>query len=598
MSSLLPSSLSKLSPGNIVLLTAVVASTVSVISTLVIQGQLHRIKRRELEDEIKTLEKRHVLKPVQLNEYGVPITEDSGEGAADGTDSLHRQITRRSSKDQGGQDNEPVPPPKIPLFGIGSESGNTDTTSSNSTLFDTPPPSSLLSSSSFYPPPKPLQFDEELIEEQLARNIAFLGEDGYKNVRNTFVVVIGAGGVGSWAATMLVRSGIRKLRIIDFDQVTLSSLNRHATATLSDVGRPKVHCIADFLQRVAPWCEIEPVVGLWDKSKPNYDSLLTEGDPDWIVDAIDNIDTKVDLLEYCYKNLMDPNEYEEEANKNSKRKKKYQSQANDSRSTKKHIKVISAMGAGAKSDPTRVSIGDISYSLEDPLARSTRRRLKQRGVMYGIPTVFSTEKPSPEKAALLPLSDEAHAAGQTDELAILQDFRVRILPVLGPLPAIFGLTIATHILTISGGYPGITDPLQGGYSLAGKRRYKLYDSVLQSLAGQMARLNWDDVTVPVDLQDVEYLVEEVFRGKSVISGKSTRLALTLWERPPFQPGTEDKMVERIDFDNLVVLTKDEQKVHEAQVLVKGRPINEVYDQHVLDLVKKRFDQEKYYSQFR
>lgn len=553
----MPSSLldtSKLSPTSLVLITAAVASAVSVAATLAVQSGLQQVKRKELELELKSLEKRHEIVPVQLDQYGVPIG-----------------LTQ--NKNQVPEGEEQAPPPKAPLFGGSSNNAPADLATSIPSLTGA-------------------EFDEDLINEQLARNRAFLGDEGYAKVRDTFVVIIGAGGVGSWAATMLVRSGVRKIRIIDFDQVTLSSLNRHATATLTDVGRPKVHCIADYLRRVAPWCEIEPVIGLWDKKKDNFRELLTEGNPDWIVDAIDNIDTKVDLLDYVYKNLMDLDEVEREQEGKIKRKnKKVPDVLEAPDAPKKKVKIISAMGAGAKSDPTRVSIGDISYSLEDPLARSTRRRLKQRGVTYGIPVVFSTEKPSPEKVSLLPLSEDAAAEDNVEELAVLTDFRVRILPVLGPLPAIFGLTIATHILTITGGYPGVTDPLQGGYSLAGKRRTKLYDSVLQSLAGQMARLRWDNVTVPVDLRDVEYLVEEVFRGKSVISGQSTRLALTMWE--PAKDGAEVA-----DFDNLVIVTKDEQKKHEQEVLLKGLSPKDVYPADVIELVEKRLSEEQYYAQFR
>lgn len=554
----------KLSPTTLVVATAALASAVSVAATLVVQHQLYTVKRKDLEHEAERQSLDADTKVIQLNEYGVPVHDPhSSTGLPNpSTDVL----------------------PKLPLFG---------TTSADVAACNPPLPSSVAAVK---------DFDDDLIREQLARNIAFLGEDGYQKVRNTFVVIIGAGGVGSWAATMLVRSGIKKLRIVDFDQVTLSSLNRHACATLADVGRPKVHCIAEYLRRIAPWCEIEPVVALWDKKKENHHSLLADGDPDWIIDAIDNIDTKVDLLEYCYKNLMSPEDIaaedaEQRGSKNKKKLNKDQQAKHEKiledqkASSKKRLRVMSAMGAGAKSDPTRVEINDISYSQEDPLARSTRRRLKQRGVMSGIPVVFSTEKPSPQKASLLPLDEEEAKKDDIDELAVLQDFRVRILPVLGPLPAIFGLTLATHILTIAGGYPGVTDPIQGGYSLAGKRRAKLYDSALQSLAGQMARMGWEGISMPLDIGDVEYLIEEVSRGKSVISGECSRLAITMWERP-----AEDSKTAK--FNNLVVVTKDEQKAHEKEVLKGGKSIDQVYSQEVIDVVNKRSAEERYFSKFR
>lgn len=242
--------------------------------------------------------------------------------------------------------------------------------------------------------------DEELIREQLARNYAFLGEQGMQRVREQFVVVVGAGGVGSWTCTMLVRSGVSRLRIIDFDQVSLSSLNRHAVATLEDVGTSKVDCLKKHLARIAPWVEIETVNKLWHL--PLAEELLLAGEPTFVVDCIDNIDTKVDLLAFAHDHGLN---------------------------------IVSSMGAAIKSDPTRINIGDISNTEEDSLARAVRRRLKKKGIQRDIPVVFSAEKPDPNKAQLLPLPEDEFAKGKVDELSALKDFRVRILPVLGPMPA-------------------------------------------------------------------------------------------------------------------------------------------------------------------
>lgn len=87
------------------------------------------------------------------------------------------------------------------------------------------------------------------------------------------------------------------------------------------------------------------------------------------------------------------------------------------------------MGAGAKCDPTRIQISDISHTIYDPLARSVRRNLRLQGVSSGIPVVYSTEVPGDVK--LLPLPDEEFQKGDVKELGVLDDFRVRILPVLG-----------------------------------------------------------------------------------------------------------------------------------------------------------------------
>lgn len=104
---------------------------------------------------------------------------------------------------------------------------------------------------------KPMPFDEELIQEQLARNIAFLGEEGVEKLRKSFVIIVGAGGVGSWAASMLIKSGVGKVRIIDFDQLELSELNQHATASRADMGIPKAVAMKNAFKRIAPWAYVE-----------------------------------------------------------------------------------------------------------------------------------------------------------------------------------------------------------------------------------------------------------------------------------------------------------------------------------------------------
>jgi tRNA threonylcarbamoyladenosine dehydratase len=127
------------------------------------------------------------------------------------------------------------------------------------------------------------EYAEELVREQLARNYAFLGEDGVARVRAASVVVVGCGGVGSWVAVMLARSGVAQLRLVDFDYVTLSSLNRHATAALADVGTPKVQCVARTLRAIAPFVRVDPRVELWRGGDPNGAELLAGAD--WVIGA-------------------------------------------------------------------------------------------------------------------------------------------------------------------------------------------------------------------------------------------------------------------------------------------------------------------------
>ena len=201
-----------------------------------------------------------------------------------------------------------------------------------------------------------------------------------------------------------------------------------------------------------------------------------------VVDAIDNIGTKVELLAHCVQN---------------------------------NIKVFSSMGAGAKSDPTRIQIADISATHYDPLARAVRQRLratlsrssrqapsdlsstasstcadvdspslspdseKMTTREYAIPVVYSTEVPS--DVTLLPLPEAEFAKGAVDELAPLRDFRVRILPVLGPLPAIFGLHIATYVLCEIAGRP-LERPVPV------RHRKKLYERMWKDLLHRESRI--------------------------------------------------------------------------------------------------------------
>lgn len=98
---------------------------------------------------------------------------------------------------------------------------------------------------------------DEILNEQLSRLTTFFGEEAFGKIKNAFVIVVGVGGVGSHAAHLLARSGVSKIRLIDFDNVTLSSLNRHATATREDVGIPKVEALKMYLHKIVPTCAIE-----------------------------------------------------------------------------------------------------------------------------------------------------------------------------------------------------------------------------------------------------------------------------------------------------------------------------------------------------
>ena len=230
------------------------------------------------------------------------------------------------------------------------------------------------------------------------------------------VVVIGLGGVGSHAAHLLFRSGVRRLRLVDFDQVTLSSLNRHATATRQDVGTPKAVALRAALLAVDPEADIDARVSLF--CAKIADKLL-EGEPALVIDAIDDLKTKAELQAHCIKT---------------------------------GLRVLSALGAGGKADCGTLLVTPLADVLGDPIATSLSKYLKDEApageaadwwnaLEHRIECVYSSEK---QRVGLLPMPEGANAA----ELGTQPTFRVRILPVLPPVPAAFGAALATRAIDL------------------------------------------------------------------------------------------------------------------------------------------------------
>ncbi|KAL8278796.1 hypothetical protein RQP46_008865 [Phenoliferia psychrophenolica] len=360
---------------------------------------------------------------------------------------------------------------------------------------------------------------EVIIREALARHQIFFGEEGLAKIRNSFVVVVGLGGVGSATAVMLVRSGVRKIRLIDFDQVSLSSLNRHATATLAQVGTPKVTSCADAFEAIAPWVEVDPRIELFGKD--TADELLG-GNPDYVIDCIDNIESKVDLLAYCHSHK---------------------------------IPVFSSLGAGAKSDASMIQIR------------------KLLGVLSGIPVVYSTEKPRAD-IGLLPLPEEEFQKGKVDELSAIANFRVRILPVLGPLPAMFGNAAAAYVLQQLAGFPSEPLPV--------KNRLKAAAAMLRGLAATEDRLSGPR-KLPIGEDDALYVFEEIHRARSVA--------------PPFKVVSRPTLLRwkkagPIALENLVVFEKEEGERHMEHCLLGDEDPEVYWGEEVTALVNKRIAEER------
>ncbi|KAF9879600.1 ThiF family protein [Colletotrichum karsti] len=417
-------------------------------------------------------------------------------------------------------------------------------------------------------------FDEELILEQLARNRVFLKDDGLQKLRKSFVVVVGVGGVGSHCTAALARSGVSKIRLIDFDQVTLSSLNRHAVATLADVGIPKVQCLYRRLIAITPWAKFDLRNQKFEKDvAAELLAPWTEDGqkPDFVVDAIDNIDTKVALLKFCHDNK---------------------------------IPVISSMGAGAKGDPTRINVADIGASTDDGLSRATRRKLKLLGVTSGIPVVYSNEVAGEGKAALLPLSEEEFKKGTVGDLSVLPSFRVRILPVLGTMPAVFGYIVANHVILSIAEYPLDYVPA--------KNRDKLYNDIVGFIQASETRLvkhkhgveESKGIRVPISLGDAAFLTEELWKGRSAITGLINRLVLVRWMRPEGETkltigeGAEQQKWTNIRFRDLVCMTRDEAIRHEKEYLNGAAKLEDLYAADVIERVEARLEEAAEAEKFR
>ncbi|XP_065850034.1 tRNA threonylcarbamoyladenosine dehydratase isoform X2 [Euphorbia lathyris] len=362
---------------------------------------------------------------------------------------------------------------------------------------------------------------DEIVSEQLTRNIQFFGLEAQHNVTASYVVVIGLGGVGSHAASMLLRSGIGRLLLVDFDQVSLSSLNRHAVATRADVGIPKAECLKKHFLTIFPECHIEAKVLLYDASS---EEEILSGNPDFVLDCIDNIDTKVGLLAAC---------------------------------VRRGLKILSATGAGARADPTRIRVADIRESTNDPLSRSVRHRLrKDYGIDGGIPVVFSLEKP---KAKLLPFKGPSGEEDNPTDYQIVPGFRVRIIPVLGTIPAIFGQVMASYVVTQLAGLQVQTEPVVNfdldHYRVLHQRLVE-YEELLYGTATE----------VQVDVEEVKYIVKELWHGRSARDQSAKGVGRGMWR------SVNELMLVRWDrskpacVSNLILLKFNEADEHECMSL--------------------------------
>ena len=230
------------------------------------------------------------------------------------------------------------------------------------------------------------------IKEEHSRTAYVYGEEAINKLSQARVAVFGVGGVGGYICEALCRAGVGHIDVFDRDTVSLSNINRQIIALHSTVGRPKVEVIKERMLDINPDCEINAYNVFY--LPENADEFDLSG-YDYIADAVDTVAAKLEIAERACKN---------------------------------GVPVISAMGAGNKTDPTRLEIADINNTTVCPLARVMRRELKARGIKkYKV--VYSKEEPrksgvtDPESGKAIPgsLSFVPSAMGLIMASAIVND---------------------------------------------------------------------------------------------------------------------------------------------------------------------------------
>ncbi|WP_050615875.1 tRNA threonylcarbamoyladenosine dehydratase [Bacillus testis] len=192
---------------------------------------------------------------------------------------------------------------------------------------------------------------------QFSRNELAIGKEGLESLKNTTVAVLGVGGVGSYAAEALARSGVGRLLLVDKDDVDITNINRQLHALLSTVGKFKADLMKERIADINPECEVISLKMFY--TEETYETFFSYG-IDYVIDASDTISYKIHLMKECLK---------------------------------RDIPIISSMGAANKMDPTRFQVTDISKTHTDPLAKVIRTRLRKEGITKGVTVVFSDESP-------------------------------------------------------------------------------------------------------------------------------------------------------------------------------------------------------------
>ncbi len=228
----------------------------------------------------------------------------------------------------------------------------------------------------------------------LGRTTLLIGEDAVRELNQKHVLIVGMGGVGSFAAEFICRSGIGKMTIIDGDVVDPTNRNRQLPALSTNHGISKADIMSERLLQINP--EIELIV-IKEFINPEMVEQVLASKPDYIIDAIDSITPKITFLTIAHQ---------------------------------LKIPLVSSMGAGGKMDPTQLKVVDISKTIICPFAQQVRKTLKKNHIYKGIKTVYSPEPPIKESLMM------------TDG----KNYKKSAYGTISYLPATFGAVAASVVI--------------------------------------------------------------------------------------------------------------------------------------------------------
>ena len=228
----------------------------------------------------------------------------------------------------------------------------------------------------------------------LSRTTLLIGQEALQRLTQKHVMIVGMGGVGSFAAEFIARSGIGKMTLIDGDVVDPTNRNRQLPALATNHGQAKVQIMAKRLKEINPELELNVVQAFVNPGMVQNQLSLR---PDYIIDAIDSITPKITFMQLAYESKLP---------------------------------MVSSMGAGGRLDPTCLLVADISKTRICPFAQQIRKMLKKEGIYKGIKTVFSTEEPIKESLLL------------TDG----SNFKKSAYGTISYMPATFGAVTASVVI--------------------------------------------------------------------------------------------------------------------------------------------------------